>query len=268
MIIQARSSLFFKTFSVCWAFVITLTIAVILARPNPAVSDRWRDNEVLIHRLLMISTTVTVVLGLAAVTLFVMEVAIRRGWEPAFLEVYRPGCTILEMERLQEGKSNVTVLHSTGETQVYEADASETPEVEVGSTSHLWVIGQYISRIQVIEHAPVIPKISLWSRVSLKPNTKPWLAGSLIVISTLLTGYATAYGLIVSLGGSLVIPQSSWPDGRPDADLYEGTDIHLIGLTLLILGVAGFLFTAYSWYRGWDESVFENLEGNTGPDWS
>jgi len=259
--IKARSRIFFLTFSICWAFCFGLGSFLILSRPNSSVTERWRDNEAMVHRLVSISLIGTILLGLVASVLLVLELAIRRGWEPAFMEVYRPGCTILESKRLPDGKSSVVVRLPSGEVQTYEADESETKEIQVGSLTHLWVIGQYVSRLQIIKPVAQAAPLALWERNAIKPNSKPFLAGTTILLSTLIGGYLTAYGMVMAFGGSVVFAPMS-------TDLYEGTEISIIGLIVAIVGISIFAFTAYQWKRGWDESYFENLDDSQNSmDW-
>lgn len=258
--IKARSSLFFVTYVLCWTFVVAISSYLIASRPNEIVSDRWRDNEMLVQNLIKISMVTSILVGVVGLTLLAVEYAIRKGWEPHFLEVYRPGCHILETKGLPEGKSQVTIRHANGEVQSYEADASEAKEVKIGSLSHLWVIGQYISRIQVVKSDFGSDRLESWERTLLKPNSRPFITWTTIIVSTVASGYLVAYGAFVAFGGSLVIPiLGGNEEGKADADLYEGLWVNMMGLFLLLGGIATFAYLAYQWKRGWDETLFDKL---------
>ena len=269
--IRARSRFFFITFSLCWTFLIAFLDSVILARPNPLASDRWRDNESLVHGLLTFSSILAVVTALATSILLAIEWRIHRGWEPHWLEVYRPGCSILEVEPLPLGKANLVVRLPNGEVQTYEADEEETKEVQVGSTSHLWVIGRYISRIQLISPRNNAQSVQIWEWTLIRPNEKPGLTWFFIVFFSALSSYLVAYGLVLAFGGSLIVPAIGGDEnGRPYVDLYEGQWVSFTGVTFAFVGLAIFAWLVYQWKRGWDDTFFVDMdgEGRTGPHWS
>lgn len=262
--IHARSSIFFKTYTICWLFVVFAFSAAIVGNPSTTVTDTWRDNQAFVNNLFKVLLVVASGLGLISLTLLGIELAIRRGWEPHFLEIYRPACEILEVERLLEGKSNVTVKLQNGSIEAYEADQAETKELEVGSLTHLWVIGAFVSRVQVFRQAEGIYIPPKMRRMGLKPNSKPFLATITIIISTALSGYLTAYGWVVAMGGSMIVPSSDY-DGGPWADLYMGIETHLVGLAIALIGMAIFGGVWYLWAKGWDETTFQGEA--SGPNW-
>lgn len=269
--IRARSRFFFVTFSLCWTFLIAFLDSVILARPNPLASDRWRDNESLVRGLLTFSTILAIVTAVVTGILLAIELAIHRGWEPHWLEVYRPGCSILEVEPLPHGKANVVVRMANGEVQTFEADEEEAKEIRVGSTSHLWVIGGYISRIQLISPRNQAQSVQIWEWTLIRPNEKPGLTWFFIVLFTALSSYLVAYGLILAFGGSLIVPAIGGDEaGQPYVDLYEGQWVSMTGVTFVFVGFAIFAWLVYQWKRGWDDTAFVNMEGQdrVGTDWS
>ncbi len=262
--IHARSGIFFKTYTICWLFVVIAFSTAIVGNPSTTVTDIWRDNQSLVSNLFKVLLVVSSGLGLVSFTLLGIELAIRRGWEPHFLEVYRPACEILEVEHLPDGKSNVTVKLQDGSIEAYEADRAETKDLEVGSLTHLWVIGAFVSRVQVFRRTEGVYIPSNWHRMRLKPNSKPFLAATTIIISTALSGYLTAYGGVVALGGSMIVPSTDY-DGGPWADLYMGIETHIVGLVIALIGMAIFGGIWYLWAKGWDETTFQGE--SSGPNW-
>ncbi len=262
--IQARSNLFFKTYTICWLFVAFAFSAAIVGNPSTTVTDVWRDNQSFVNNLFKALVVTSFGLGLVSFTLLGIELAVRRGWEPQFLEIYRPACEVLEVEHLSAGKSNVTVKLHSGSIEVFEADQEETKEIVVGSVTHLWVIGAFVSRVQVFKRTEGIYIPPNWHRMRLKPNSKPFLATTTIIVSTALSGYLTAYGWVVAMGGSMIVPSTDY-DGGPWADLYTGVETNFVGLTLAMIGMAIFGGVWYLWAKGWDETTFQGE--TSGPDW-
>ena len=220
----------------------------------------------MVHQLMTTLVVASILLGIVGIALLAIEVAIRKGWEPHFLEVYRPACEILEQEHLPNGKSNVTVRLHTGDIEAYEADEEETKEIQVGSISHLWVIGAYISRIKFLSKSAGIYIPSGHRRFGLKPNSRPVLASITIALSTLLSGYLTAYGIVVAVGGSMIVHATN-DQGTPQPEMYMGTETSFLGLLFALGGIAIFGYVAYLWWSGWDETTFTSHSDQV-QDWS
>ncbi|HLO97538.1 MAG TPA: hypothetical protein VK171_02985, partial [Fimbriimonas sp.] len=100
----------------------------------------------------------------------ICEWRISRGWEPRYLETFKPGCEIVEIRGYEGDHATVLVKLSDGTEETYLADRQEMKELEIDSVSHLWVIGKHISRIRKISDGPTDLKFKQLAKLRLMPG--------------------------------------------------------------------------------------------------
>lgn len=256
--VKARSSLFFITFVIWWLTGVSCSTLLILSTPDPRISEPWRANGALVERLSHISLVLAICFATVGLCFLAVELFIRAGWEPRFLEVFRPGCEIVEKEILPGGKSRAFVRFPSGVVETFEADRFETDELIPGSVCHLWVIGQHISRIRVIDPNVNPAPLARWERLAIRPDRNSLRSWLTILGTFFLSSYFVGLGLIVMFGHSFILTpykRRSWDRERPNPILYEGTEASLLGLSFAIGGIALLAYVIYLWKKGWDEST-------------
>ncbi|HLO97539.1 MAG TPA: hypothetical protein VK171_02990 [Fimbriimonas sp.] len=243
---RGRSPLFYFNLFLCW-----LAATCFFAHWSfnwPLLAGHAEGAPILqtVDQLSTLTLFLTVLLTVGACISFFFEWRISQGWEPRFLETFKPGCQILELLA-----SSVVVEHADGSTDVYVADADEMKELEIGSTCHLWVIGKHLSRIRKLESAdPSKPNKGL-AGLRLTPGVS--LLDGIPKNVLLLSGSA----LLTGTGfRALVVQEMSGTTGRrsfSERSTYTltGADAIMGGLIEVVLGLALVGIVAIVWRKGW-----------------
>lgn len=189
-----------------------------------------------------------------------LEIGIGRGWEPKFLETFKPGCEVLSMSG-SSGDVKVLVRLNDGSEETYIADRDERRELQIGMICHLWVIGKYVSRIMLIAPGSAGSPHHQFARLRLAPD-KPAadsaiVVGILLLVSTLLTGTGARYMIVKEF---VFRSGRSW-NGTRSTSVTNGSEAVILGLVMLLAGVAIIITLCVLWKRGWDTSelVSDNL---------
>lgn len=189
------------------------------------------------------------------------EWRISRGWEPRWLETFKPGCEILEMRGSMGDHATVFVQLADGSSETYLADRAEMKELETGSVSHLWVIGKHISRIRKVGAAAPDFAVKMHGKLRLAPGSRKIdgviVAFILLCVSVLFTGIGTRIMIVKEY--AMAYGRTSYGQ-EPRYHLFEGSNAASLGLILLGIGVAILITLCVLWKRGWDASDLKNLD--------
>ncbi len=262
--IRARSQFFLLNFVLAW-LVATLGVAIFhILTPNAKATEAWRHNAAYTAHWLQTCTALIVIFGIALLVMLGIELAIAFGWEPRSLEIYRPGCQVLEFQPKSPTKSaTVIVRHADGRVQSYIADREEIRQLEVDSVAHLWVIGKQISRVLILQRNVATLPPSRAERADVVPDG-PIANGWLFVgILSLISAYLSGTGLLPMITREFVIESGR----RRTYVIYveQGSSVSAWGLVAFLLGVGILIGLAYLWKRGWDNEMFESQYDGVGP---
>jgi hypothetical protein len=191
-----------------------------------------------------------------------MEICLYRGWEPRFLEALKPGCEILKMTAaLDRSKATVMVRLANGAIDTFEADPEEMNEIKVGSISHIWVIGKYISRIRLITPMADPDPVSQADRIAILPQTISLRTG--IFLSFFLVGasYSTGVGLLMAITREAqytIGARRRYSNASSYTEHFQGGLVPLVGVGLIVLGIVLVFILYFALKIGWDDEALES----------
>lgn len=254
--VRARSAFFFSNFILAWLTLTMLVVAYHVKNPNLGAMESWRRNEEFVTRMFQLSLSFAALCGGVLLTFLILEIAIASGWEPQALEVFRPGCEIIEFQPKSPGKSATVIVRlSDRSVQTYIADREEILELEVGSIAHLWVIGKHISRIRTLQKNVMPASVLREERLDVIPQKNAFRAWSTIGVLFLLAAYISGTGFLPMIAREFVVDMGSRRSRTISVE--SGPLVSLFGFLAFLVG-AGIVFgLAYLWKRGWDDTMFE-----------
>jgi hypothetical protein len=244
--VRVRSSLFVYNLATAWVIGICLAILFIVKRPNEYGGDSWRSNPNIASTFNLVSLVVLIAFGIIALLLLGLEIRLRNGWEPRSMEVFKPGCEILKMtSSLDKTRATVMVRLNGGAIDTYEADPDEMRELQVGSISHLWVIGRYISRIRLVNPIGSGPLVTQSERMAILPQMISLRSGLGVIVAITREVQITNGGL--KRNGGIVSSEFS-----------RGNWVPIAGMTAMIVGLVILASLGYVLHKGWDDVALED----------
>ncbi len=259
--VRVRSSLFVYNLATAWVIGICLAILFIVKRPNEYGGDSWRSNPNIASTFNLVSLVVLIAFGIIALLLLGLEIRLRNGWEPRSMEVFKPGCEILKMtSSLDKTRATVMVRLNGGAIDTYEADPDEMRELQVGSISHLWVIGRYISRIRLVNPIGSGPLVTQSERMAILPQMISLRSGLGVIATVWLSAYCFGFGLIVAITREVQITNGGLKrnGGIVSSEFSRGNWVPIAGMTAMIVGLIILASLGYVLHKGWDDVALED----------
>ncbi|MBS1700169.1 MAG: hypothetical protein JST12_00780 [Armatimonadetes bacterium] len=246
---RARSPLFYFNFVCVWLFVASALIWNDLKHATniqPLFKDYIPGTIVFAEVAMAISLAVGLVLAF-------IEWRIWRGWEPHWLETMKPGCEIISFAPKPGEGAVVFVQFPNGQQETYLADGEELPELELGMTCHLWVIGQHISRLRVIDQKK---DLSYLQRLRLDPKLTAHQSFLASLLITCASAACVGMGASTVLTGHTLMSVERYHSvlETPRTVSVDGGDAVAFGLIGLVLGLAFSFLIALLWRQGWKTS--------------
>lgn len=255
---RARSSLYLINLISWWLFGSGLVFLNSVLTPNNLSHDVWRERASYVANLQGWGIGLTALAGISAATIAIMELCLYRGWEPKFLEVLKPGCEILQMTPALDGsRATVMVRLANGAIDTYEADSDEMREIQLGSVSHLWVIGKYISRIRVITPNLNVAPASRAERLAILPQSLSLGSGIPLLVFLVGSCFATGTGLLLAITREAQTTSNGTRrhPTPPITQHFEGTNVALGGVGLIVLGLSIVMVLFFYLRIGWDDAA-------------
>lgn len=255
MIVRARSPLFIFH---ALASVLTFLGFGILGEIKEGLESFLTDPRIQnLWDILIIACPIGLVIML---TLGIMELAIRRGWDPQFLKVRLYGAQILRIERPSFNSKlwTIVVIHPDGEEHSYMAEEDEVEGMEPGDYYRLDVFGKHIVGLKFLEKAlpsdpltqtPKHTNGKFWNDEKWK-HYKAWL---LMIFMFPLSGHLIGTNLLPLYFREDVIYRGRRYSGGGyetllgDAAIWSNAPVVALGVILIIVGV-------YYWVAGWNKA--------------
>lgn len=249
--IRARSPFFYFSFIFVWLATVCLSMHWSFNWDLYATYPDGADVYQTIDRVSPLTLQMAVVFGALLICTAILEFFVWLGWEPRALETFKPGCTVLGVNRDSGKYSEVLVRHHDNSEENYLADQKELVQLHESETMHLWVIGKHVSRVRPLPSG----KQSTLKRVtsiSMAPD-RSWIeaiptAVMAIALSALLTGA----GVRTMVVQDILIASRRHYREYPELSVSTGSSAAMIGLVLLVIGLAIFVVMCVLWKRGWD----------------
>jgi len=227
-------------------------------------AESWHTNTALVDRANHIAIRVALLCAIPLVALALLELALRRGWEPKRLRIRYTGVLVVEKApRLEEPSEGwLGVVLPGGRHERYFADKDEFGSTEEGHLVILEVFGKYVAGIRRMEGssareaeqelaAPEIRNEALRQASIHRPRSAGFWTWTLAIAGPILGGYLIGLRAMVFQTGEL----KGYMKGtmtRPGAvvDL-DPADARASAWIFAGLGVAMILVSIFVWRRGW-----------------
>jgi hypothetical protein len=261
---RARSPFFFV--SLLLFCLLAAAFAVFLeAQGGPAP---WKTPENL-DQVRQISIGLMGATGALVAVLMLMELAIRRGWEPKWLRVRYVGAVVLLKEPDSDDPSRgwITFALPNKEMERFHADPSEFHRAEESQAVMVEVIGQYVAELRrmggesakQLEAEAAMPANRTGVRRSaslIKPESAGLRTWVTVLLLPIIGGMMIGNGALALVMGSADYTRRRRYSTYSHESIYSGETATWYGTALVALGILILVIAIVVWYRGWNEGDF------------
>jgi len=223
--------------------------------------ERWRSNAEFVAQFDLVLFVGVWIVAVAGLVVGGMQLAIRLGWSPRWLERVELGATVIERFEERNGTGWIELLHGDRSSDRYRCSAKELADLKLGDFGHFRVIGGELTGYRLVpssdaDLAAATPHLAddvrrirrLFSPMA-SLGTRATLAGM-----TLFAGWPMAQGLTM-----LATREVAWgSDVTFVANSRTGPIAVALGCVAIVFALGMFAFSLAAWIHGVQDGDFDS----------